>query len=335
MTVSTKTGRVIGRVALHQTFSGLVWSQDGKRLYAGGGFDDVIHGFDHAGGLLSNPVKLTFSEPIPGEGAAQRAAAPGRTGAGTRRRHALGRQCLQPHDRAVRHRGPEAEGRDLPRRTHLSLWADLGRAARPALREPLGQRRGRGRRYGAGPGRRPLENRGTSQRDAPGARGQDPLRGQRQPQHRLGLRHRDGQADRDHRHGDRPACPRRAARPAPWRSHPTSRCSSSPTPTPTTWPSSTSRSPARARRWASSRPAGIPPRSGSRATARRSTWPTARGRRRRPTATGRTRSPPGARTTRPASTSAASSGGHSRSSPMPTPPQMARLLADGLRLFAR
>jgi len=66
VTVSTSTGRVIGRVALHQTFSGLVWSQDGKRLYAGGGLDDVIHGFDHAGGLLSNPVKLTFSEPLPG-----------------------------------------------------------------------------------------------------------------------------------------------------------------------------------------------------------------------------------------------------------------------------
>ena len=68
VTVSTTTGRVIGRLALHQTFSGLVWSRDGKRLYAGGGLDDVIHGFDHASGLLSNPVKLTFSGPIPGEG---------------------------------------------------------------------------------------------------------------------------------------------------------------------------------------------------------------------------------------------------------------------------
>ncbi len=65
VTVSTSTGRVIGRVALHQSFSGLVWSQDGKRLYAGGGFDDIIYGFDHAGGLLSNPVKLTFSERLP------------------------------------------------------------------------------------------------------------------------------------------------------------------------------------------------------------------------------------------------------------------------------
>jgi hypothetical protein len=29
-------------VALHQSFSGLVWSRDGKKLYAGGGFDEVI-----------------------------------------------------------------------------------------------------------------------------------------------------------------------------------------------------------------------------------------------------------------------------------------------------
>jgi DNA-binding beta-propeller fold protein YncE len=60
VTLNAENGRVIGRVALHQSFSGLVWSSDGKRLYAGGGFDDVIHGFDFAAGLLSNPAKLTF-----------------------------------------------------------------------------------------------------------------------------------------------------------------------------------------------------------------------------------------------------------------------------------
>ena len=131
------------------------------------------------------------------------------------------------------------------------------------------------------PGRRPLDDRGASQRDAAGARGQDPVRRQRQPQHGHGDRHRSGQVDRDDRHGHRPQGPRRAARPTRWRSRPTSRCSSWPTPTPTTWPSSTSRTPAAAPRSASSRPAGIRPRSGSRATARRSTWPTARGRARR------------------------------------------------------
>jgi DNA-binding beta-propeller fold protein YncE len=67
MTCSAENGRVIGRVALHQSFSGLVWSSDGKRLYAGGGFDEVIYGFDHADGLLSNPVKLTFSAPFEGQ----------------------------------------------------------------------------------------------------------------------------------------------------------------------------------------------------------------------------------------------------------------------------
>jgi DNA-binding beta-propeller fold protein YncE len=67
LTCSAENGRVIGRVALHQSFSGLVWSSDGKRLYAGGGFDDVIYGFDYAGGLLSNPVKLTFSAPFEGQ----------------------------------------------------------------------------------------------------------------------------------------------------------------------------------------------------------------------------------------------------------------------------
>jgi DNA-binding beta-propeller fold protein YncE len=68
VTVGANTGKVIGRVTLHQTFSGLTWSRDGKRLYAGGGFDDVIHGFDHADGLLSNPVKLTYPEGLKGEG---------------------------------------------------------------------------------------------------------------------------------------------------------------------------------------------------------------------------------------------------------------------------
>jgi DNA-binding beta-propeller fold protein YncE len=67
VTCNAENGKVIGRVALHQSFSGLVWSRDGKRLYAGGGFDDVVYGFDHADGLLANPVKLTFSAPSKGQ----------------------------------------------------------------------------------------------------------------------------------------------------------------------------------------------------------------------------------------------------------------------------
>jgi DNA-binding beta-propeller fold protein YncE len=67
VTVDTGSGRVIGRVALRETFAGLVWSGDGTRLYAGGGFDDVIYGFDHEKGLLSNQVKMAYPERLPGE----------------------------------------------------------------------------------------------------------------------------------------------------------------------------------------------------------------------------------------------------------------------------
>ena len=61
VTVNAETGRIIGRVALPETFAGLVWSADGKRLFVGGGFDNRIYRFDHAGGLLSN--KTTLSSP--------------------------------------------------------------------------------------------------------------------------------------------------------------------------------------------------------------------------------------------------------------------------------
>jgi len=63
VTASTETGKIIGRVALPETFAGLVWSADGKQLFVGGGFDDRIYRFDHAGGLLSN--KTTFPHPDP------------------------------------------------------------------------------------------------------------------------------------------------------------------------------------------------------------------------------------------------------------------------------
>ena len=89
--------------------------------------------------------------------------------------------------------------------------------------------------------------------------------------------------------------------------------------------------PARARRSGSSRPAGIRPRCGSRATARRSTSPTARGPRRRPTARARTRwrrrrrqDPRVHRRAVP---------GHALDHPdARRPKQMAALLEDGLRV---
>ena len=66
ITLDAATGKTIGRVALKESFQGLVWSRDGKHLYVGGGFDDVVYRFDHAGGLLSN--KFTFAYPAKEEG---------------------------------------------------------------------------------------------------------------------------------------------------------------------------------------------------------------------------------------------------------------------------
>ena len=60
VTVGASDGKVIGRVAIKETFAGLVWSKDGKRLFVGGGFDDVIRRFDHAKGLLSNETTLAY-----------------------------------------------------------------------------------------------------------------------------------------------------------------------------------------------------------------------------------------------------------------------------------
>jgi len=66
VTVDAKSSKVIGRVSVPETFAGLVWSSDGKQLYVGGGFDDVVYRFDHADGLLSNKFKL--ADPKGGKG---------------------------------------------------------------------------------------------------------------------------------------------------------------------------------------------------------------------------------------------------------------------------
>ena len=68
MTVDAKDGKVIGRVAMAETFSGLVWSKDGRKLFAGGGWDDVVYAFDHADGLLSNRVTLSYPAALKGGG---------------------------------------------------------------------------------------------------------------------------------------------------------------------------------------------------------------------------------------------------------------------------
>ena len=63
VTINPSSGKVIGRVAISETFNGLVWSSDGRKLYAGGGWDDVIYAFDHSGGLLSNAIKIGYPSP--------------------------------------------------------------------------------------------------------------------------------------------------------------------------------------------------------------------------------------------------------------------------------
>jgi YVTN family beta-propeller protein len=75
ITVNGNNGRIIGRVTLPASFAGLAWSADGKRLFAGGGFDDRIYRFDHAEGLLSRKTvfeypdrKAFLAEPNPEEG---------------------------------------------------------------------------------------------------------------------------------------------------------------------------------------------------------------------------------------------------------------------------
>jgi YVTN family beta-propeller protein len=60
VTASATTGKVIGRVSLPASFSGLVWSPDGKRLFAGGGFDDRIYRFDCDHGLLSGKAVFIY-----------------------------------------------------------------------------------------------------------------------------------------------------------------------------------------------------------------------------------------------------------------------------------
>jgi DNA-binding beta-propeller fold protein YncE len=61
-TISTKNGQTIAKTVLPATFSGLIWSSDGSRLFVGGGFDDLIYAFDHKDGLLSNKVTFAYPE---------------------------------------------------------------------------------------------------------------------------------------------------------------------------------------------------------------------------------------------------------------------------------
>ncbi len=65
VTLEAASGKVIGRVALKESFQGLTWSSDGKHLFVGGGWDDVIYRFDHSAGLLSNKFEIKYPEKSP------------------------------------------------------------------------------------------------------------------------------------------------------------------------------------------------------------------------------------------------------------------------------
>ncbi len=64
VTLDAATGKVIARVALKESFHGLAWSGDGKHLYVGGGWDDVVYRFDHAAGLLSNRFEYKYPSKV-------------------------------------------------------------------------------------------------------------------------------------------------------------------------------------------------------------------------------------------------------------------------------
>ena len=63
VTVDAQSLEVIGRATLPTSFSGLAWSPDGNRIFAGGGFDDVIYRFDHDDGLLGDKTTFNYPEP--------------------------------------------------------------------------------------------------------------------------------------------------------------------------------------------------------------------------------------------------------------------------------
>lgn len=60
--VSLKTDEVISRVGLREAFYGLAWSADGKKLWASGASEGVVHQFDFADGYLTAPIKHRVSD---------------------------------------------------------------------------------------------------------------------------------------------------------------------------------------------------------------------------------------------------------------------------------
>jgi DNA-binding beta-propeller fold protein YncE len=61
VTLDTRTGKIIARATVPETYGGLAWSPDGSRLYVGGGFDDVIYRFAHKDGYLGERATFTLA----------------------------------------------------------------------------------------------------------------------------------------------------------------------------------------------------------------------------------------------------------------------------------
>ena len=53
--------KIVSRVTVDQTFYGLCFSPDGRRLYASGGEFEVVHEFDFSRGLLGNPRTISLA----------------------------------------------------------------------------------------------------------------------------------------------------------------------------------------------------------------------------------------------------------------------------------
>ncbi len=167
VTVDGSSGRIIGRVALPASFSGLVWSADGKRLFVGGGFDDVIYRFDHADGLLSGKTVFEYPDrraflaernPQPGEVAKKYQRVPAGL-ALTKDGKTLYVAAAFGHSLARFDASLGEVSRRIPARVEqLSLWSRAGRIAQAAVREPLEQGQGRGRRHRRAPGRRRVDD---------------------------------------------------------------------------------------------------------------------------------------------------------------------------------
>lgn len=62
--VDLKTLRIVNRVVVPQTFYGLCFTPDGKRLLASGGEFEVVHLFDFTEGLLSNHRQIPVAKPV-------------------------------------------------------------------------------------------------------------------------------------------------------------------------------------------------------------------------------------------------------------------------------